>query len=153
MAREREISLRDLFWYLVSKWKTLLVIMFLGGIILGAFGYLKGTEKTAEIVAEKEITEPVEEKNDEAKEETIEHSEPVVGLTDTDIASLNVYFSYKSLYDMQLDYNNTAEVMQLDPYNSYCGYFAFLITPEDQDMLHSRRKSQKVSDCIQESLH
>ena len=134
MTKEREISLRDLFWYVLSRWKLLIVFMILGALLLGAFTYMRGTEITVNAETGEVIDEDAE-PEEEAEEESLVYPTPVTGLTDIDVASLNVYFSYKKMYDMQLEYNNTAEIMQLDPYSTWCGYFNYFIEAEDQDML------------------
>lgn len=51
---EREISISELWWYVISKWKWLVVGMVVGALLMGAFGVYK--EYSANIETPKEIT-------------------------------------------------------------------------------------------------
>ncbi|MBR3397303.1 MAG: hypothetical protein IKG70_05585 [Lachnospiraceae bacterium] len=146
MNLEREIRIRDLFWYVLSKWKLLILLIILGAVLSGAFTYLKGTEitvnsETGEIIHDNEKSTLAIRSGDSGKE----IPEEVAALPLDDIRALTAYYSYLKLYDAQYEYNSTAEIMQLDPLNTYCGYISYLLKVEDQDMLQPVIKAYDIS--------
>ncbi len=138
MNLEREISLRDLFWYVISKWKLIILFMVLGAVLAGAFTYLRGTE----IIVNTETGEVIN-KGGQAggsKQGVLEQS-----AIENDLRTLNAVSGYQKLYDTQLEYNSSAEIMQLDPLNTYCGYVSYLIKVEDQNMLQPVLRAYEIS--------
>ena len=60
--KEREISLIDLFVELLLKWRVFVILMIVGAVALGAFGYTRSVnnaeaQKTAIAATEQELAE------------------------------------------------------------------------------------------------
>lgn len=56
---EREISISELWWYVISKWKWLVIGMFVGALLLGAFGAYKAysANETPKEITMQDLTE------------------------------------------------------------------------------------------------
>ena len=101
----REISLKDLFFCTLSKWRMLLLCTLCGALLLGAFGAYKASKS--------KVSEADQKKQQEAYE-----------------TELNTYNTNKALYEKQLanvdaslaqqDYFREHSLMlRIDPYNSF----------------------------------
>lgn len=95
---EREISISELWWYVISKWKWLVIGMVVGALLMGAFGAYKAySANNAENSKEIAMEDLTEEEQEEVK------------------ALIEDYEFYKAEeerlennYLMNLDYNNVS---------------------------------------------
>lgn len=110
--KEREISLVDLIYEILLKWRMIIVFMVIGGLLLGGYSYLQSA-KTIEIQKNQNSnTEQVsDEKVLEQLEETLTISEK------NNVKAVLEYEEYSKYYEesilMQIDANNvpTAELI------------------------------------------
>lgn len=137
MSLEREISLRDLFWYVISKWKLIILCVVLCALLAGAFSYLRGTTVVVNAETGELINKGTQGGNFKS---SLEES-----VIENDLRTLNAVLSYQKLYNTQLEYNSTAEIMQLDPLDTYCGYISYMIEVEDQNMLQPVVRAYEVA--------
>lgn len=93
---EREISISELWWYVISKWKWLVIGMVVGALLMGAFGAYKAYSAN-NVEVPKEIT-----MDDLATEE----QEEIKALIEDYTFYLKEEERLKNNYMMKLDYNN-----------------------------------------------
>lgn len=140
MVETREILLRDIFWYIISKWKVLVIVV-VAGLLLGG-GY--------SLVQPQNISEEPKKSSSKGFEtvesvlqsvEDLPYEEGSIKLysllSDADIDTINVYNYYRSLYDSQESFINNSELMKLDPYNSYIGQYLYIIKSSSYEKLDS----------------
>lgn len=93
---EREISISELWWYVISKWKWLVIGLVVGALLMGAFGAYKAySANNAETSKEITMENLTEEEQEEVKE-LIEDYE----FYQAEVERL------ENNYLMNLDYNN-----------------------------------------------
>ena len=104
-ANDRELSLKDLFFCTLSKWRVLILLTLCGALVLGAFGAYKASKSK------------VSEEDQKKAQETYERE-------------LNAYNANKALYEKQIAnaesnlakqdyYREHAIMLEIDPYNVY----------------------------------
>lgn len=64
---EREISISELWWYIISKWKWLVIGMVVGALLLGAFGAYKASANNAGALKEITMEDLTAEEQEEVK--------------------------------------------------------------------------------------
>lgn len=109
MNQDREIRLRDLLLFLLSKWKLLII-----AIIIGA---LAGVLCTGFFAKESDSTVTADD------------------LDSYDITAINLYFRYLALANDQLDFIKNAELMQLDPYDCSASSISYYVKCSDASTL------------------
>lgn len=108
---DTEINLIDLFYYLLSQWKLLVIALVVGALLgTGIFVY-KNNENAI-------LSESLQQVSSEAILNNIDNSL---------IADMEIAAQYRDLYNKQLAYNNNSILMQLDPYNVYQGKIQYYI--------------------------
>ncbi len=117
---DMEIDLVDLLFYLLKKWRSLIVAIVIG-VILGAGLYVvKNHQQQAEQAAqEAELL-----KNDE--DETFDEKDYNIS-KDTKV-NMDIAYQYRQLYNKQLEYNQKSIIMQLDPNAVYAGVLEYHIS-------------------------
>lgn len=117
---DMEIDLVDLMFYLLKKWRSLIVAIVIG-VILGAGLYVvKNYQQQAEQAAqEAELL-----KNDE--DEAFDEKDYNIS-KDTKV-NMDIAYQYRQLYNKQLEYNQKSIIMQLDPNEVYAGVLEYYIS-------------------------
>lgn len=117
---DMEIDLVDLMFYLLKKWRSLIVAIVIG-VILGAGLYVvKNHQQQAEQAAqEAELL-----KNDE--DEAFDEKDYNIS-KDTKV-NMDIAYQYRQLYNKQLEYNQKSIIMQLDPNEVYAGVLEYYIS-------------------------
>ena len=117
---DMEIDLVDLMFYLLKKWRSLIVAIVIG-VILGAGLYVvKNHQQQAEQAAqEAELL-----KNDE--DEAFDEKDYNIS-KDTKV-NMDIAYQYRQLYNKQLEYNQKSIIMQLDPNAVYAGELKYYIS-------------------------
>lgn len=93
---EREISISELWWYVISKWKGLVIGMVIGALVMGAFGIYKlYGANTVESPKEVTMDDLTEEEQKEVKELIADYQ-----FYESEVERL------ENNYLMSLDYNN-----------------------------------------------
>ena len=120
---DMEIDLVDLLFYLLKKWRSLIVAIVIGAILGAGLYVVKNHQQQAEQAAqEAELL-----KNDE--DETFDEKDYNIS-KDTKV-NMDIAYQYRQLYNKQLEYNQKSIIMQLDPNAVYAGVLEYHISAEN----------------------
>lgn len=116
-----EIDLIDMMFYMLKKWRGLLVAVALGAI-LGLAIYAVKDHQQKEVLAQS--TAETETKTDET--EAFDESKYNI---DEDVkANMELAYQYRQMYRKQLEYNQKSVIMQLDPNVIYTGELKYYLS-------------------------
>lgn len=128
---DREIKIRDLFWYVMSHWKTLVVIVILGAIIGGGFSLFNNNVRDNNSIDATKDVDDVTVKQLVDNAESLSVSDGALYLrtflTEADINSIKVYYDYNELYNDHLAYVSDLKLTDLKPYDSYYGQYLYYL--------------------------
>ena len=117
---DMEIDLIDLMFYLLKRWRGLIIAIVLG-LVLGLGIYLvKDQQQKAKLVAQTAAME--------SADETEEFDESKYDISDDVEANMELAYQYRQLYRKQLEYNQKSIIMQLDPNAVYTGELKYYLT-------------------------
>ena len=117
---DMEIDLVDLLFYLLKKWRSLIVAIVIGAILGAGLYVVKNHQQQAEQAAqEAELL-----KNDE--DEAFDEKDYNIS-KDTKV-NMDIAYQYRQLYNKQLEYNQKSIIMQLDPNAIYAGVLEYHIS-------------------------
>ncbi len=106
-----EISVPDLFHYLLKKWRSVIVCMLICAIMGGFYGYFVPPKEEKETFDDTEVVEV----DLDSAETRVEYAQK---LNDTEkeevYRALQTYFDYKKTYDTLQTYYNESILMQID---------------------------------------
>lgn len=115
-----EIDLIDLMFYLLKRWRGLIIAIVLG-LVLGLGIYLvKDHQQKAELAAQTAVVE--------SADETEEFDESKYDISDDVEANMELAYQYRQLYRKQLEYNQKSIIMQLDPNAVYTGELKYYLS-------------------------
>ena len=115
-----EIDLIDMMFYLLKKWRGLVIAIILG-LVLGLGIYLlKDHQQKAELAAQKAVAENTDgtEAFDESKYDISDDAE----------SNMELAYQYRQLYHRQLEYNQKSVIMQIDPNAVYTGELRYYLS-------------------------
>ena len=115
MVNERIIRISDLFWYVLSKWKLLILAVVIGALLCGGYRYVSAGKQTASASSRTAKTAQTD------------------GLAAYDHEAVMLFFRYLALAEEQMEYIRTAEFMQIDPYHADVSGASFFIRSEKAD--------------------
>lgn len=126
---ESTIDLKDLLWQVVKGWKTLLVCMLVGGLVMNFVGVYQAHHPDEEENTEETVEEaPAEEKVEPAVLSAAEYG---LLLTQQEASvveeTFSVYCAYRTQYQDYLSYYEGSGYMQIDPQNVACGRLEYYI--------------------------
>lgn len=116
MGSERVIRISDLFWYILSKWKLLILAVVIGALLCGGYKYASAGRRSAS-----------------GSSQESSKSAASDGLGSYDHAAANLFFRYLALTEEQMEYIRTAEFMQIDPYHADVSSASFSIRCEKEE--------------------
>lgn len=122
---EREIDLADLFFYLLSKWR-ILVIAIMIGILVGFGMYLMKSRQ------EEPVSESVMSEEYEVAPETLSCMEQAL--------------SYRIMYFQQSTYHQESFIIQMNPKAVYTGVLEYYLSAGDYTSLISERCQNIIND-------
>lgn len=126
---DMEIDLVDLMFYLLRKWRSLIVVIVIGAILGAGLYVVKNHQQQAEQAAqEAELL-----KNDE--DEAFDEKDYNIS-KDTKV-NMDIAYQYRQLYNKQLEYNQKSIIMQLDPNEVYAGVLEYYISAGNNTVLLS----------------
>lgn len=128
MKEQSGINIKDLFWAICQKWRIIIIVALLFGILGGAYSYQKNKavlEQESKIASVDEIQ-----------------------LQDYALQRVRLYLSTEKAYNEQGYYNENALLMQLDPSDVYVGKVVYRVSPSDVSLYKSSLKNQAVLDEI-----
>ena len=160
--KEREISLVDLIFDILLHWRTIVVAMLVGMLLLGSFSYVSSyrTSKAQEARVESakqqleqemqaalEQSEAVDEANKEAlkaaEQEKLDKIAQVSKkwleerLTDLQRYNVNYVFTYEELYREKVAYVEDSVLMQIDPNSVKRAEITFLVTSGNRERTYN----------------
>lgn len=134
---EREISISELWWYIISKWKWLVIGMVVGALLMGAFGAYKAYSDN-NVEPQKEITmEYLTEEEQEEVRALIEDYEfyqaEVERLEKNYLMNLDYNTTYRCLvtYYVDTDYSYSYEEVKEDYASELVSMYKTYITSAD----------------------
>ena len=118
--KERTVRISDLFWGVLSHWKALIIFIIIGAVLGAGYSYLtSGKSKDSESAVTMKLTQ--EDKN-------------VIAL----------YLKYTALYDDQLNYIQSDNLMQIDPANTYRCSMIYYLGCENTDKVDGLVASYQI---------
>ena len=118
-----EIDLIDMMFYMLKKWRGLLVAVVLGAI-LGLAVYVIKDHQQKELLAQNAL----EMEMSEADEEEPVFDESAYDISDDAKANMELAYQYRQMYRKQLEYNQKSVIMQLDPNAVYAGELKYYLS-------------------------
>lgn len=128
--KEREISLVDLIADILLHWRTILIVMVIGGVLIGGLSYVRSAytmeAQKAELKAKEQL---LGEQADASEKEKWEIGRQLLEeqLTTTQISNVSAATWYERLYEQRLEYKQQSVLMQIDPQQVQRGDITFLI--------------------------
>lgn len=123
---EREIDLFDLIADILAHWRSVLIAMIVGAVLLGVFGYVK-SYKEFQNTQNEQVT--VSNTNDTTREEKIKRMKESLG--DDLLAGVDSVIVWENKYDLKEIYYKNSLYMQLDPLNVVQKELVYQIQAED----------------------
>lgn len=117
---DMEIDLVDLLFYLLKKWRSLIVAIVIGAILGAGLYMVKSHQQQAEQAAQE--AELLKNDEDEA------FDEKDYNISKDTKANMDIAYQYRQLYNKQLEYNQKSIIMQLDPNEVYAGVLEYYIS-------------------------
>lgn len=160
--KEREISLIDLIFYILLRWRTVVAAMLVGMLALGCFSYVSSyrTSKAqeAKVAAAKQQLEQemqaaleqsaaVDAANKEALKEAEQEKLDKIAqvskkwleehLTDLQKYNVNYVLTYEELYREKAAYVEDSVLMQMDPNRVKRAEITFLVTSDNMERTYN----------------
>lgn len=123
---EREIDLFDLIADILAHWRSVLIAMIVGAVLLGVFGYVK-SYKEFQNTQNEQVT--VSNTNDTTREEKIKRMKESLG--DDLLAGVDSVIVWENKYDLKEIYYKNSLYMQLDSLNVVQKELVYQIQAED----------------------
>lgn len=117
---EMEIDLIDMMFYLLKKWRGLLLAVLIGVIVGAGLYVVKNRQQQAEQA--QKASELVQADEDE------EFDESDYKISKDSRAAMEIAYQYRQLYNKQQEYNSKSIIMQLDPNAVYTGELKYYIS-------------------------
>ena len=146
VMREREISLVDLCVEVLLRWRVIVVVMLIGGILLGAFSYIQSSRTAASRRAQLESQELLKEQEAQMSGEELEEWQNAnkqqleEALTESQIANVNSAIMYEQLLEDKAIYQEQSVFMQMDPFRVPRAELTFLIVSDDLERTYNIEK-------------
>lgn len=122
---EMEINLLDLMFYLLKRWKSLVVCLVLG-VLFGMGIYLVKSSSDKDLLVDQML-------KDEEEDIVAEK----LKISPDTIINMELAYQYRELYQGQIEYNQNSILMKLDPNQTYRGVLKYYIAAEDNTDLIS----------------
>ncbi|MGN0367685.1 MAG: hypothetical protein ACI4EK_02800 [Wujia sp.] len=109
--KEMEISIKDMLYHMLKRWRLLIVFVILFAVAMNGFGYLKAYKEQQSITAEKHNEEALKSAKREVKRAKAALSDSHA--TEAENVA-GAYQTYLTTYEEYLDYQNNSYIMGLD---------------------------------------
>ena len=117
---DMEIDLIDMMFYLLKRWRGLVIAIVLG-LLLGLGIYVVKDHQQKALQAESLAASESADKEEAFDESAYDISDDVE-------ANMELAYQYRQLYRKQLEYNQKSVIMQLDPNAVYAGELKYYLT-------------------------
>ncbi len=124
---EREIDLFDLIADILAHWRSVLIAMIVGAVLLGVFGYVK-SYKEFQNTQNEQVTVSTT-RDETTREEKIKQMKESLG--DDLLAGVDSVIVWENKYDLKEIYYKNSLYMQLDPLNVVQKELVYQIQVED----------------------
>ena len=124
---EREIDLFDLIADILAHWRSVLIAMIVGAVLLGAFGYVKSYKEFQNTQNEQVAVSTTQDET--TREEKIERMKESLG--DDLLAGVDSVIVLENKYDLKEIYYKNSLYMQLDPLHVVQKELVYQIQVED----------------------
>lgn len=124
---EREINLFDLIADILAHWRSVLIAMIVGAVLLGAFGYVKSYKEFQNTQNEQVTVSTTQDET--TREEKIKQMKESLG--DDLLAGVDSVIVWENKYDLKEIYYKNSLYMQLDPLNVVQKELVYQIQVED----------------------
>ncbi len=134
---EREIKLGDFVIEILLRWRMVVVLMVIGGVLFAGLSYLN-SYRAAEAQKSKlqQMEAELAEKEDvEADKQWLEEQ-----LTETQIANVNNALTYEQMYEERQAFQKNSLIMNIDPFNVSRVDITFFIQSDDMDRTYNIQK-------------
>lgn len=113
---EREIDLTDLLLTILLHWRGLIILMLIGGVLMGAFSYIKSDKAAKEVIAAyNEQSAALEEITDEEEAVALNLTMLQEQLTATQIANVRTVIANEDMLRDKQNYLDRSILMEMDP--------------------------------------
>ncbi len=147
VMREREISLMDLMVEILLRWRTVLIVMLMGGVLFAGISYMKSvnTAKEQQAALDRQNQYMMEQSQQLSEEEAAElesanRQELEEQLTETQIYNVNNAILYEERYKEMEAYKKSSFLMQMDPLHVQQAELTFLIRTDDLERTYNIEK-------------
>lgn len=117
---DTEINLLDLMFYLLKRWRGLLLAVVLGAVLGFGIYLVKDHRQKTEQADRATAAENID--------ETEEFDESTYDISDDVEANMELAYQYCQMYRKQLEYNQKSIIMQLDPNAVYMGELKYYLS-------------------------
>ena len=124
---EREIDLLDLIADILAHWRSVLIAMIVGAVLLGTFGYVKSYKEFQNTQNEQVTVSTTQDET--TREEKIERMKESLG--DNLLAGVDSIIVWENKYDLKEIYYKNSLYMQLDPLHVVQTELVYQIQSED----------------------
>lgn len=124
---EREINLFDLIADILAHWRSVLIAMIVGAVLLGAFGYVKSYKEFQNTQNEQVTVSTTQDET--TREEKIKQMKESLG--DDLLAGVDSVIVWENKYDLKEIYYKNSLYMQLDPLHVVQKELVYQIRVED----------------------
>lgn len=128
--KEKEINLVDLFIEILLHWRSMVLFMLIGGMVMGAITYAKSAQRSHN-----------QNNRTEQSLEDITESKGNAELTDKQLNNVNYVLYYEEQYNNKMDYQQESILMQIDPNNVSVAEASFLIMSDDLEQTYHYEKA------------
>ena len=136
--RVREINLFELFMTILLHWRSMIVAILCGTIVLGGFGYVKSSQNVqrqqAQLQQKEQYLNELNSKSEAERRELFAEKMSDEELTNVESAAL-----YEQQYNNKLNYLESSEFMQADPLHMHTADLIYQITATDMEQAYSIR--------------
>lgn len=159
MMRVREINLFELFMTILLHWRSMIVAILCGTIVLGGFGYVKSSQNVQRQQTQLQQKEQyLNELNSKSEAECREFF--AEKMSDEELTNVESAALYEQQYNNKLNYLESSEFMQADPLHMHTADLIYQITATDMEQAYSIRdvyanliKSGEVKNLIAATIN
>lgn len=128
---EREISLKDLVFGFLQRWRSVLAVMMIGGILMGGISYLRSYRSYQNSTAEqKALEQRMQEQQKEEEADDLNRLLLEEQLTETEITNVMAVITNEQTYSELKEYCQQSVYMQLDANAVNSMEISFLVKAE-----------------------
>ena len=149
--QEKEINLVDLMFEVLLRWRVIVVVMVIGAVVLGSFGYSRSRqayqEQSAKVASLEQRLQELREQKAQAEaagevtdEEYPEKKWLEEQLTEAQMVNVNNVITAEQYYQTRLAYSKETLILKMDPMAVPRAELTFLITSNNLENTYNIQK-------------